>query len=251
MATEVRTPVFEGPLDLLLHLVLRSELDVNEISLSDLICEYLAALERVDLESSSEFLLIASTLIEIKSRLLLPNEEVEPDDDEADLWASRDRLLVRLLECQTYKNASAAFAAMMETAARSYPRAPGPEASLTEILPDPLEGVLPADIAEAYLRAVEAKPTPSVDLSFLSPITCEVPDAVRDLRATLPGRGRVGFAEITASLTSRIEVVTHFLAVLEMFKTGLLEIHQAEPFGRITVEWIPASDRSRRVLQVA
>ncbi len=232
--------MFEGPFDLLLHLILRSEVDVYEISLSDVVAAYLAELERMEtleLETASEFLLIAATLIELKSRQLLPDPEDGEEDEETDIWASRDRLLARLLECQTYRNASSVFEEMMRSAALSRPRAAGPEVSLIEILPDPLVGVSPKDIAEAYLRAVASEPQPTLDLSFLSPITYQVPDVVDDLRESLPGRGRVGFREITESLSSRMEVVTHFLALLEMFRLDLVEIYQAKAFGEITVEW--------------
>ncbi len=238
--------MFEGPFDLLLHLILRSEVDIYEVSLSDVVIAYLEELERMEvfeLESASEFLLIAATLIELKSRQLLPASE-DPDDEETDIWASRDRRLARLLECRTYRNASSVFEEMMQSAALSRPRAAGPEVSLLEILPDPLAGVSPGDIAEAYLRAAAPEPKPTLDLSFLSPITYQVPDAVADLRERLPGRGRIGFGEITESLNSRMEVVTHFLALLEMFRLDLVEIYQTETFGQITVEWKEAAPTS-------
>ena len=254
MATKVRTPVFEGPFDLLLHLILRSEVDVCEVSLSDVVVSYLEELERMEvfeLESASEFLLIAATLIELKSRQLLPAPEDPDDDEEADIWASRDRRLARLLECRTYRNASSVFEEMMQSAALSRPRSAGPEVSLLEILPDPLAGVSPGDIAEAYLRASAPEPKPALDLSFLSTITCQVPDAVADLKERLPGRGRVGFGEITESLNSRMEVVTHFLALLEMFRLDLVEIYQTETFGQITVEWKEAAPTSSSVAPAA
>ena len=253
MATEVRTPVFEGPFDLLLHLILRSEVDVYEVSLADVVTSYLEELERMEvfeLESASEFLLIAATLIELKSRQLLPESEEPDDDEETDIWASRDRLLARLLECHTYRNASSVFEKMMQSAALSRPRAAGPEVSLIEILPDPLAGVSPRDIAEAYLKAAASASKPTLDLSFLSPITYQVPDAVADLKERLPGRGRVGFSEITESLSSRMEVVTHFLALLEMFRLDLVEIYQTETFGQITVEWKEAASSSASAASV-
>ena len=247
MAAEVRTPVFEGPFELLLHLILRSEVDVYEVSLADVVASYLTELERMEtfeLEAASEFLLIAATLIELKSRSLLPDEETSEEEDEDDLWACRDRLLARLLECQTYRNAAEVFEDMRQAAARSHPRRAGPEASLIEVFPNPLAGVAPEDLLEAFLRAVEAASAPEVDLSFIAPITYQVPDVISDLRKRLPSLGQIGFAQLTSSLKSRMEVVTHFLALLEMYRQCLVSIQQAKTFGEIIVEWSDAQSPS-------
>src|SRR5690349_16829726 len=109
MSYEVQTPVFEGPFDLLLHLITRQQVDLYEISLSTIVTAYVAELERLehlDLEVATEFLLIAATLVELKARWLLPGPDTVDLDEELALWSERDLLLARLLECKTFKDAA-------------------------------------------------------------------------------------------------------------------------------------------------
>jgi chromatin segregation and condensation protein Rec8/ScpA/Scc1 (kleisin family) len=128
MAYEVSTEVFEGPFDLLLHLILREQVDIHEISLARIVDAYLAEIERLqalDLDVATEFVLIAATLVELKARRLLPGREDVDLDDELALWEERDLLLARLLECKTFKDAARVLARRAERAARSFPRTAG------------------------------------------------------------------------------------------------------------------------------
>ncbi len=109
MPYEVQTPVYEGPFDLLLHLILREQVDLYEISLSRIVDAYLVELERMehlDLEVTTEFLLIAATLVELKCKRLLPEDADVDLDDEFALWEERDLLIARLLDCKTFKDAA-------------------------------------------------------------------------------------------------------------------------------------------------
>jgi len=129
----VTTPVFEGPFDLLLHLITRQQVDLWEVSISDIVDAYVTTLvdmrAGLDLETATEFLLIASVLLELKARRLLPGrDDVEPEEELA-LWEERDMLLARLLECKTFKDAAAALHRIMEKAGRSYPRMAGSRSS--------------------------------------------------------------------------------------------------------------------------
>src|SRR3954470_24580466 len=122
----VQTPVFEGPFDLLLHLILREQVDIYEVSLSTIVDAYLAELrllEDLDLDIATEFLLIASTLVELKARRLLPGRDDVDLDEELALWEERDLLLARLLECKTFKDVAATLARLADVAGRSYARA--------------------------------------------------------------------------------------------------------------------------------
>ena len=116
MAYDVSTPVFEGPFDLLLHLILKEQVDIYEVSLSTIVNSYLAEidlLQSIELDLATEFLLIASTLVELKARRLLPGRNDIELDDELALWEERDLLLARLLECKTFKDAAQVLEAMM------------------------------------------------------------------------------------------------------------------------------------------
>jgi segregation and condensation protein A len=144
MGYEVRTSVFEGPFDLLLHLILRQEVDLWEVSLAPIIDGYLAELERMhalDLELATEFLLIAATLIELKTRRLLPGPADLELDEELLRFEERDLLLARLLECKTFKDAAGSIQALINRAALSVPRLAGPEEPYRSLVPEPLERV--------------------------------------------------------------------------------------------------------------
>ena len=167
----VATPVYEGPFDLLLHLILREQVDLYEVNLSSIVDAYIAELERMtvfDLEVATEFLLIAATLIELKSRRLLPSSSDLDLDEELALWEERDLLLHRLVECKTFKDAARALQAMAGEAGRSYARALGPDERFSDLMPDLLDGVGPADLHAAYLRATAPKPIPTVDLDHVA-----------------------------------------------------------------------------------
>ncbi|MDE0653511.1 MAG: ScpA family protein [bacterium] len=240
MAVMVRTARFEGPLELLMHLILRNELDVCDISLAALVQDFLdevARLDALDLESASEFLLTAAVLVDLKSRRLLPEPGTDRADDEVDLLEGRDRLLARMLECETFRKAGAALEYLAAETALSSPRTVGPEARYLNLLPDLLADVEPSDVAAACLRALRATEPPSVDLSHMAQDTLQVSDVVADLATRLPSHRRTTFGELTRALSGRREVVVHFLALLELFKQNKVELHQDGPLGRIVVEW--------------
>jgi segregation and condensation protein A len=246
MPYEVTTPVFAGPFDLLLHLILREQVDLYEVSLSDIVDAYLAELERIetcDLEIATEFLLIAATLIELKTRRLLPGDDDLDLDDELALWSERDLLLTRLVECKTFKDAAVALQSLANEAGRSFPRVAGPDERFIDLTPDLLEGVTPADLRTAYLRAVTPKPQVRIDLDHVAPIRASVTDAVIELMEELPLAGTISFRALTGDLVERLDVVVRFLAVLELFKQGFVDLDQPRTFGDIQIVWL-GRDRS-------
>src|SRR5436190_3894278 len=240
MSFAVQTPVFEGPLDLLLHLILREQVDLYEVSLSDIVDAYLAELDRFEtcnLEVATEFLLIAATLVDLKARRLLPDDDRLDLDDELALWEERDLLLARLLECKTFKDAAAELAQLSAVAGRSFPRMAGMEDQFLELTPDLMAGVTPLKLRAAFLRAVTPKPVPKIDLFHVAPIRASVFEAVAELVDELPRVGRITFRRLTEALVDRIEIVVRFLAVLELYKQGMVEIDQPARFGDIEIRW--------------
>lgn len=254
MPYEVHTPVFDGPFDLLLHLILREQVDLYEINLSEIVDAYLVELERMDrldLEVATEFLLIAATLVELKARRLLPDDSEIDLDDEFGLWEERDLLLARLIECKTFKDAALILRKLSAAASRSYPRQCGPvEDHFLSLAPDLLEKTTPEDLRAAYLRASAPKPVIRVDLSHVTPIKVTVAEAVEELIDELPRAGRMTFRALTSELVDRIEVVVRFLAVLELFKQGVVELDQSETFGDITVVWTGADGLSADEIKI-
>lgn len=240
MPYAVQTPVFEGPFDLLLHLILSEEVDLYEVSLSRIVDRYVAEVERMeqlDLDVASEFLLIAATLVELKSRRLLPSSDETDLDDELALWEERDLLLHRLVECKTFKDAAVVLSAMEGRAARSVGRTVGVDDRYVGLMPDLLAGVTAEDLRLAYVRAVTPKPRPHVDLDHVAPVRASVADALSELLDELPRLGWTTFRELTADLVERLEVVVRFLAVLELFKLDLVDLEQARTFGDIEIAW--------------
>jgi|SRR5690606_27354261 len=246
MSYEVTTAVFEGPFDLLLHLILREQVDIYEISLTRVVDAYLAeieAMEQVNLEVATEFLLIAATLVELKTRRLLPNDDELDLDDELALWSERDLLLARLVECKTFKDAAVVFERLAAEAGRSYPRTAGPDERFLDLQPDLLADVTPEDLRLAFLKAATPKPAPRIDLQHVAPIRASVADAVTELLEELPRVGRIGFRELTGGLVERLEVVVRFLAILELFKQGFVDLDQPRTFADIQIVWL-GRDRS-------
>ena len=229
VAYAVETPVYQGPFDLLLHLILREQVDLYEISLSTIVDAYLgelARMDQLDLEIATEFLLIAATLVELKTKRLLPGDDDVDLDDDLSLWEERDLLLARLLECKTFKDAAMVLEVFHNAGSRVVARTVGPDERYMDLAPDLLEGVTAAQLRDAFLRATAPKPQPRIDLFHVAPIRASVIDAVADLCVELPRRGRVSFRSLTASLAERLEVVVHFLAILELFNEGLVYLRQ-------------------------
>lgn len=236
----VTTPVFEGPIDLLLHLVSTHEVDVLDIPLGAVVEGFVAYLGSGEcrLDTMSEFLLIAAILVELKSQRLLPGPDGVEEDEELVGWEERDVLLGRLLECRAYAAAADAFTALAEQAARSVPREAGMDRGFAVHAPDLLSGVSPEHLAEAYLRATAERPTPRVDLSHVTVDTVTVAETVRALAEALPKERWTTFRRLTGHLVSRIEVIVHFLALLELCKQGRISLGQGSTFGDLRVEWL-------------
>ena len=164
MKYAVSTPTFDGPFDLLLHLILRQEVDIHEVSLSNIVTAYLEEVSRlstIDLDLATEFLLIAATLIELKTRRLLPGKDDGDLDEELALWEERDLLLARLLDSKTFKDVATVFSDLVSRADLSFPRVAGPEERFASLMPDLLEGVSPLRLQRAYFRAASQPPRPS------------------------------------------------------------------------------------------
>jgi segregation and condensation protein A len=248
VAAELSDRTYEGPFDLLLQLILAEEVDIYEVSLARIVDAYLAEIERMqaldafDLGVATEFLLIAATLVELKARRLLPDPAAPDLDDELALWEERDLLLVRLLECKTFRDVSTVFGALADEAGRSFPRLVGPDERFADVVPDPMAGLTPHRVRDAAIRALTPRPTPRIDLFHVAPIRASVADAVAELVDELPRVGRITFARLTASLVERLDVIVRFLAVLELFKQGMVDLDQADRCGEIGITWTGTGD---------
>ena len=228
MSYEVKTRVFEGPLDLLLQLITSHEVTITELSLVDLVGEYLEHLElmdQMDLEVTSEFLLIAATLIQLKARHLLPDDREIDIDEELALAEERDRLLARLLACLTYKDVAAVLAHRFEGNARFLPRLAGLDPDIVPVQPEIKLGVDAdrlARIATRVFRAASEEP----DLDHLDLELPSVVDAIADVRLRVAAAVETEFDELVAHCDRSIDVVAYFLALLELARWGVVSVSQ-------------------------
>ncbi len=246
MAYAVSTPVFEGPIDLLLHLVSSHEVDVLDIPLLPVVDAFVHVLSEqrdvIDFNQLSEFLLVASILIELKSQKLLPGREASDDEEDLIGWEERDLLLARLLECRAYAAAADVFVALAEQASRSVPREVGLDDDFVVHAPDLLAGITPDDMAQAYLRGSAERPVPRVDLSHVTVDTVSVSEAVSEL-LTLPDMDKVGsFRELVRGCQTRIDVIVRFLALLELCKMGRVTLGQGTTFGDLQISWLAGEE---------
>lgn len=245
MTIDVSTPVYEGPFDLLLHLILKEQVDIYEVDLSRIVDAYLAELgciQALDLDVATEFLLIAATLVELKTRRLLPGTADDDLEEEFAMWEERDLLLARLIECKTFKDVARVFSRLADDADLSFPRTVGPDERFSSLMPDLLEGTSLRRFQSAAIRALTPRPEPIVDLFHVNPIRFTVAEAVAELCDELPRIGHISFRLLTADLGERLEVIVQFLAVLELFKQGFVEIDQTERFGDIDILWTGGAD---------
>lgn len=249
MTYHVSTSVFEGPLDLLLQLITRHQVDVTAVSLSDLVGEYLVhvdEMQRLDLDVTSEFLLIAATLIQLKAHALLP-EDVEVDlDEEMALMEERDRLLSRLLACVTFKDVAVVIRHRLQEAQRLVPRVSGIDHELTVSPPDvsvEVDAVGLARIAAAALTATPGEP----DLDHLDLELPSVQRAIDELRTRIESEVTSGFDRLVAHCRRPVEVAAYFLALLELARWGMVEVSQDDWMSDIRVRHRSAGSRTEIV----
>ncbi len=240
MAYRVKTDVFEGPFDLLLHLVARQKVDVAAISITEVTDEYLAYIDRMaefDLDLASDFLLLAATLLEIKAASLLPAEEGYVGDEIDDLSPeeARELLVARLLAYKQFKSVSAELAARMESVARMHPRQAGLEEKFLGLMPDYLEGitlrglaVICADLEfkrEVFLLQAEHVASALISLELHT----------ESITRTLARTGTASFHELLGEDATPEVVVVTFLAILELYKRGMVSLRQDTVFDDIVV----------------
>lgn len=239
MKYDVSTPVFEGPLELLLQLITSRRVEITEVSLSDLVEEYLSYLQlmrELDLEVTSEFLVIAATLIQLKARRLLPGDAEVDLDEELALAEERDRLLSRLLACLTFKDVAAVMAHRLAAQGLLAGRYAGMDPGVD---PAPPEVVVPLDaagLAALAGRVIGRRREP--DLDHLDLDLPSVALAIEDVRRRLAAGVEADFDALTDHCTRTVEVVAYFLAVLELARWGLVRASQEHLEAAIKVRRI-------------
>lgn len=235
----VDVAAYSGPIEALLELISRRKLEIDEISVAQVVDDFLAlvdALPDMPLEAASKFLLVAATLIHIKTNRLLPTE-VDLDLDE-DLLADaeRDVLLARILAARTFKDVAVVLQDHLDLGSRFVPRAAQAEASHRNVAPDLLRQVSADDLARVAARVLAGRPPETIDLSHVTAVKVTVNDAVDQICAHLEVHGRASYRELCRERTL-LEAVVRFLAVLELLKAGFVSVEQERCFDDIELTW--------------
>jgi segregation and condensation protein A len=249
MTYSVRIDAFEGPLDLLLHLVSRERVDVAEISIAAITEEFLRSVEEldeIDLDVASGFLVLAATLLELKSLKLLPRRVVV-DPEVAALLEERDRLLHRLVEYSTFKGAADALAGVFKANEGYFVREASVPEELVPAIPDVMRGVTPAKLAKTAAKVFTPREPVPVDISHMGPVRISVREVIRELEGRLREMGVASFSDLCRGSEERIEVVVRFLALLELVKSDSVEVEQRSPFADIVVRWRRPMARDHRL----
>lgn len=237
MSFYVRTTVFEGPLDLLLQLITKHQVEITAVGLTEVVGEYLAFLDEMremDIEVTSEFLLIAATLIQLKAQSLLPTTSELDLEEELALIEERDRLLSRLLASVTFKDVAAVLLRRLQDGNRFVPRVSGIDQEIQIPAPDVVLPVDPPDLAylanKVFIRAAREPDLDHLDLDLPS-----VEAAIDDLRARVAEVTVASFEDLTEHCRRRVDVAAYFLALLEMARWGLIEVSQSDWLSDIEV----------------
>jgi segregation and condensation protein A len=244
----VRLTNFEGPFDLLLQLISKHKLDITEVALSKVTDEFMAHIRAMgpdwDLDQTTEFLVVAATLLDLKAARLLPAADVEDEADLA-LLEARDLLFARLLQYRAYKQVAAVFTDRLDEEGRRYPRTlglAGLEPGLAELLPDVVIRIGPEGFARLAVKAMQPKPEPQVYVDHIHAPLVSVQEQAQIVVDVLLARGRATFQELTADTDDTLTVVARFLALLELYRARAVGLDQDEALGALVVHWTGGDD---------
>ncbi|CAB4332114.1 unannotated protein [freshwater metagenome] len=236
---------FSGPFDVLLSLIAKHRLDVTALSLHQVTDDFVAYIKaRGDewtLDEATEFLVIAATLLDLKAARLVPGGEVEDEEDIAILEA-RDLLLARLLQYRAFKEMSADFKHRLATAGRQHPRAVGLDEKFAKLLPEVELGLGPDDFANLAARALEPKLPDVISVAHIHAARVSVREQAAIIVERLRRMGQASFRTLTRDCDTTLLVVARFLALLEIYRDGVVTFDQPTPLGELYVRWIGDDD---------
>ena len=255
MSYKVNTATYSGPFDLLLQLVSRQKVAIGSISISEVADQYLAevdAMEELDLDVASDFVLVASTLLDMKAHALVPQDvslkssyDEDEFDDELDGLSpdeAREVLIARLIAYKQFRNAGAALGSRMEAESYMFPRSVGPDPDFLNLMPDYLEGITLRSLAVICADIDSKRGTFLLEAEHVAPKRLPVALTVASVDRLTRSKGKVTFSELLDGQDTPEIVVANFLAVLELFKRGLVRVQQDVIFGEIEIEHIEGAD---------
>jgi len=241
---EVRLDNFEGPFDLLLSLISKHKLDVTEIALSKVTDEFIVHIKLLpddDLEETTSFLLVAATLLDLKAARLLPQGDVEDEEDLA-LLEARDLLFARLLQYKAYKQIARVLDVRLAAESRRYPRAVGLEERFANLLPEVLIGIGLEQFAGLAAKALEPKPELELTLHHIHAPAVSVREQGAIVMERLQRSGTMTFRALCGDSPDTLTTVARFLSLLELFREGVVAFEQATALGELSVRWTGSED---------
>ncbi|MGW2337391.1 segregation/condensation protein A [Streptomyces sp. NPDC001685] len=237
---KVRLANFEGPFDLLLQLISKHKLDVTEVALSKVTDEFMAHIRAMgpdwDLDETTEFLVVAATLLDLKAARLLPAAEVEDEADLA-LLEARDLLFARLLQYRAYKQIADIFSGRLDDEARRYPRTVGLEPHHAELLPEVVISIGAEGFARLAVKAMQPRPKPQVYVEHIHAPLVSVQEQAGIVVARLKELGEATFRDLVADTGDTLTVVARFLALLELYREKAVALDQETALGDLVVRW--------------
>ncbi|MFF6886796.1 segregation/condensation protein A [Streptomyces sp. NPDC012421] len=245
---KVRLANFEGPFDLLLQLITKHKLDVTEVALSRVTDEFMAHIRNLgpdgDLDQTTEFLVVAATLLDLKAARLLPAAEVEDEADLA-LLEARDLLFARLLQYRAYKRIAEILAERWEAEGRRHPRTVGLEPHHAELLPEVVLSIGAEGFAKLAVKAMQPKAEPRVYVDHIHAPLVSVQEQAGIVAALLRERGTASFRELVEDAGDTLTVVARFLALLELYREKAVALDQEDPLGELSVSWTGGDGETR------
>jgi segregation and condensation protein A len=244
---------FDGPFDLLLQLISRHKMDITEVALGTVTDEFISYIKQLensengwDLDKTTEFLVVAATLLDLKAAKLLPSGEVDDESDLA-LLEARDLLFARLLQYRAFKEIAAIFSERIEREERSFPRTVALEPHFAQLLPEVLIGVGAQRFAAIANRVLTPKTTPIFSIDHLHRPLVSVAEQAVKVVEMLRKAGRVTFRSLVSDASSTLVVVARFLALLELYREGVVRFEQVISLGELQITWVGSADGEVRV----
>jgi len=231
---------FDGPFDLLLQLISRHKLDITEVSLSQVTDEFIAHIKAAgtawDLDQTSQFVVVAATLLDLKAARLIPSGEVEDPEDLA-LLEARDLLFARLLQYRAFQRVAKYFAATLEAEGRRFPREVGIEPRFARLLPEVTISIGPARLAALAAKALAPKQASVLSLAHMHAPAVSVREQAGVIVDRLRHQRAMTFRALSSDSPTMLTTVARFLALLELFRDGAVAFEQLTPLGELTVRW--------------
>jgi len=250
-AFELRLDNFEGPFDLLLSLIAKHKLDITEVALSRVTDEFIAHVKaggaQWDLEQTSSFLLVASTLLDLKAARLLPQGDVEDEEDLA-LLEARDLLFARLLQYKAFKQVAGVLERRLAEETKRHPRSVGLEDRFANLLPEVLIGIGLEQFAGLAAKALEPKPEAELSLQHLHVTRVSVREQAALVVERLRRTGTITFRALCGDSPDTLTTVARFLSLLELYREGAVAFEQAAALSELTIRWTGSDDTAAEEL---